>query len=101
MAEEFNYKLEAELTPTTAKVGTTVTLIARIADVVGGEINTVQASLPEYGWWGSLRSVGEGTWRASESVPYGAPFGKVNLRVYAVSKDGKRGPQTTVPLTIS
>ncbi len=101
MAEEFNYKLQAELNPTTARVGTTVTLTARISDVAGGEINTVQASIPEYGWWGSLRNAGEGTWRASESVPYGAPYGKVNLRIYAVSKDGKRGPQTTVPLTIS
>ncbi|NLJ86624.1 MAG: protein BatD [Firmicutes bacterium] len=101
MAEEFTYKLEAELNPTTAKVGTTVTLTARITGVVGGEINSVQASIPEYGWWGTLRNVGENTWRASESVPYGAPFGKVNLRVYAVSKDSKRGPQTMVPITLS
>mgnify|MGYP000946549816 CR=1 FL=1 len=98
---EFNYKLEAELSPDTAKVGTTVTLIARISDVVGGEINAVQASIPEYGWWGRLSAHGEGVWRAHETVPYGAPFGKVNLRIYAVSKEGTRGPQTTVPLNIS
>lgn len=101
MAKEFNYKLEAELNPTTAAVGTTVTLTARVSDIAGGEISSVQASIPEYGWWGSLRNVGENTWRASESVPYGAPFGKVNVRVYAVSKEGKRGPQTTVPITLS
>lgn len=101
MAEEFHYKLEAELSPTTASVGTTVTLTARISDVTGGEISSVQASIPEYGWWGSLRNVGEGTWRTSESVPYGAPFGKVNVRVYAVSKEGKRGQQTTIPITLS
>ena len=76
-------------------------MTARITGVVGGEINSVQASIPEYGWWGTLRNVGENTWRASESVPYGAPFGKVNLRVYAVSKDSKRGPQTMVPITLS
>ncbi|NLK08976.1 MAG: hypothetical protein GX316_09825 [Firmicutes bacterium] len=101
MAEEFTYKLEASLNPTTARVGTTVTLTATVSDVVGGEVNAVQASIPEYGWWGSLRNQGEGTWRANETVPYGAPPGRVNLRVYAVSKEGKRGPQTTVPITLA
>jgi hypothetical protein len=100
MAEEFSYRLEAELNPTSATVGTAVTLTVRISDIVGGEINSVQASLPEYGWWGTLRSLGENTWRLTETVPYGAPFGKVNIRVYAVSKDGVRGPQVTVPLTL-
>jgi hypothetical protein len=99
-AEGFNYKLEAELNPTTAAVGTAVTLTARISDITGGEVNSVQASIPEYGWWGTLRNLGENTWRLTESVPYGAPFGKVNIRVYAVSKDGVRGPQTTVQLTL-
>ena len=100
MAEEFNYKMEAEINPTTAAVGTAVTLTVRISDITGGEISSVQASIPEYGWWSTLRSLGENTWRLTESVPYGAPFGKVNIRVYAVSKDGARGPQTSVGLTL-
>ena len=100
MAEEFNYKMEAEIKPTTAAVGTAGTLTVRISDITGGEISSVQASIPEYGWWSTLRSLGENTWRLTESVPYGAPFGKVNVRVYAVSKDGVRGPQTTVGLTL-
>lgn len=101
MSEEFNYKLQAELNPTTASVGTTVTLTARISEVTGGEVNSVQVSIPEYGWWSRLGNLGEGTWRGSESVPYGAPPGRVNIRVYAVSKDGKRGPQTTVPIVLT
>ena len=100
MAEEFYYNMEAEINPTSAAVGTAVTLTVRISDITGGEISSVQASIPEYGWWSTLRSLGENTWRLTESVPYGAPFGKVNVRVYAVSKDGVRGPQTTVGLTL-
>ncbi|HHV93428.1 MAG TPA: hypothetical protein GXX47_02685 [Firmicutes bacterium] len=100
MAEEFNYRMETEINPTTATVGTPVTLTVRISDITGGEISSVQASIPEYGWWSTLRSLGEDTWRLTETVPYGAPFGKVNIRVYAVSKDGIRGPQVSVPLTL-
>lgn len=101
MANDFTYKLEADINPSSGSVGTPVTLSARLNDVQGSEVNSVQAAVPAYGWFASLRSAGNNRWNLTQPVPYGAPHTTVQIKIYAISKDGKSGPSIEVPFTIT
>ncbi|NLO82327.1 MAG: hypothetical protein GX094_04610 [Clostridiales bacterium] len=97
--DKFNYNIKAEIIPSTAKSGDTVTAKVYLSDVEG-EVKNVYVSVPAYGIWEVLRSAGDNTYTLNYTIPWMAPYGKCEVNFYATSVNGQRGPSTVVQFYI-
>ncbi len=96
----FDYQVLFELQPNPIKAGETITAKASFSQVVG-DIRSVTLSVPHFGMTYSLKPTDEQTYGFSSIVPWGAPSGTYDVRLYATDSEGNRGPVSTCKLTIT
>lgn len=94
------YKLKADITPPSGMPGDSVTIKAVFSDITG-QIKNVYVSVPQYGIWEMLQPIGDNAYSLSYTIPWGAPSGNYDVRVYAINADGERGPATSVTFNIA
>lgn len=96
----FDYQVVFELQPNPVKPGENIKGKASFSQVVG-DIRSVTISVPHFGMTYSLKPKDEQTYEFSTLVPWGAPSGTYDVRLYATDSEGSRGPVSTCKLTIT
>lgn len=97
---EFDYKLKVDIVPSSGRPGDSVTIKAVFSDIMG-QIKNVYVSVPQYGIWEMLWPTGKNIYSLSYTIPWEAPSGNYDVRIYAINADGERGPATTVTFNIA
>lgn len=94
-----HYQLEVELTPSNPVAGQWVDVVARLSDCTG-DIETLYASVPEYGFTATLRRSDDHTFGARVFVPWEANPGRYMVSVWGVNAAGEAGPRIQVPVMV-
>jgi len=96
---QLNYDLEISWEPEQLRAGQTVTITVKVNNPQG-EVSSMHLSIPEEGFYESLRRAGDNVFALTGQVPWEAS-GIYPVRFYARDASGNKGPETVVQVRVA
>ncbi len=94
------YQMTVEFSPPAPRPGQQATVTVRLS-AVQGEIRSVHLAVPEHDIYETLTPQPDGSFRLTSTIPWEAPAGTYQVRFYARSPQGEKGPDVVVPLQVA
>ncbi|MFD2114900.1 hypothetical protein ACFSTH_16310 [Paenibacillus yanchengensis] len=96
------YQLEATFSPADGRRGERASLKVQFNDVADNfEVDKAVVRITDFGIYDVMRRQEDGTYLWSYPIPYEAPLQTYSVEVYAIDKEGNKGPAETITYVIS
>jgi hypothetical protein len=96
------YELQADLTPNEGKRGDWAKLKVEYGNLGANvEIDKSIVRISDYGIYDAMKREEDGSFTWSYPIPYEAPIQTYEIEVYAIDKQGNKGPKKLVSYTVT